>query len=185
MKIDEGERIIMKSESENPFQWFRLENEFCGKTHLLSPDSGPNRWQRKGDSCKFLFPSPSFTSDRMWSFLSQFEANCQKMLDLAETNKISLRAQTKTHKTVEGGVLQVWHHNQLSFSQNLWTDGGHKKEDCHLDPGGDRDVRGRGVRGHPLRIPVHRRASGSRLEAQGEAGRVPFDGLRGAGKILF
>ena len=37
----------------------------------------------------------------------QFEANCRKMLDLAKTNKISLRAQTKTHKTVEGGVLQV------------------------------------------------------------------------------
>ena len=34
------------------------------------------------------------------------------MLDLAKTNKISLRAQTKTHKTVEGGVLQV-----LSYKQ--------------------------------------------------------------------
>ena len=75
--------------------------------------------------------------------------------------------------------------HQLSFLKNLWTDGRHKKEDCHLDPGGDRDVRGRRVRGHPLRIPVHRRASGSRLEAQGEAGGVPFDGLRGAEQILF
>ena len=46
----------------------------------------------------------------------QFEANCRKMLDLAKTNKISLRAQTKTHKTVEGGVLQV-----LSYKQALTT----------------------------------------------------------------
>ena len=104
------------------------------------------------------------------------------MLDLAETNKISLRAQTKTHKTVEGGVLQV---SSIVLLKNLCTDGRHKKEDCHLDPGGDRDVRGRRVRGHPLRIPLHRGASGSRLEAQGEAGRVPFDGLRGAEQILF
>ena len=35
------------------------------------------------------------------------------MLDLAATNKISLRAQTKTHKTVEGGVLQVSHNVSL------------------------------------------------------------------------
>ena len=34
------------------------------------------------------------------------------MLDLAKTNKISLRAQTKTHKTVEGGVLQVFLYKQ-------------------------------------------------------------------------
>ena len=76
----------------------------------------------------FLFPSPSFTLDRMWSFLSQFEANCQKMLDLAETNKISLRAQTKTHKTVEGGVLQVWHHNQLSFLKIFGQTGGTRRK---------------------------------------------------------
>ena len=39
------------------------------------------------------------------------------MLDLAATNKISLRAQTKTHKTVEGGVLQVSH--DVSLPNNL------------------------------------------------------------------
>ena len=38
------------------------------------------------------------------------------MLDLAATNKISLRAQTKTHKTVEGGVLQV---SSVSHPNNL------------------------------------------------------------------
>ena len=38
---------------------------------------------------------------------AQFEANCTKMLELARTNGISLRAQTKTHKTVEGAVLQT------------------------------------------------------------------------------
>jgi hypothetical protein len=34
------------------------------------------------------------------------------MLDLAKTNGICLRAQTKTHKTVEGAVLQTgdWLH---------------------------------------------------------------------------
>ena len=29
------------------------------------------------------------------------------MLELAEINKICLRGQTKTHKTVEGGILQT------------------------------------------------------------------------------
>ena len=38
------------------------------------------------------------------------------MLDLAATNKISLRAQTKTHKTIEGGVVQV---SSVSHPNNL------------------------------------------------------------------
>jgi len=33
--------------------------------------------------------------------------NCKKMLELARLNGINLRGQTKTHKTVEGGVLQT------------------------------------------------------------------------------
>jgi len=47
-------------------------------------------------------PTPALIVDK-----DKFEANCRKMLDLAKTNKISLRAQTKTHKTVEGAVLQT------------------------------------------------------------------------------
>ena len=98
------------------------------------------------------------------------------MLDLAETNKISLRAQTKTHKTVEGGVLQVYH-MLLCPLQIICTDRGHEKEDRDVNPGGVRDVRGRRVRGHPLRVPLHRCASGARLEPQREAGGVPSHGL--------
>ena len=33
--------------------------------------------------------------------------NCQKMLDLAATMNIKLRGQTKTHKTIEGAILQT------------------------------------------------------------------------------
>lgn len=47
-------------------------------------------------------PTPALIVDRQ-----KFEANCTKMLELARTNGISLRAQTKTHKTVEGAVLQT------------------------------------------------------------------------------
>ena len=97
------------------------------------------------------------------------------MLDLAETNKISLRAQTKTHKTVEGGVLQVSHAN--CPLQIICTDRGHEKEDRDVNPGGVRDVRGCRVRGHPLRVPLHRCASAARLEPQAEAGGVPSHGL--------
>ena len=37
----------------------------------------------------------------------QFRENCQEMLDRAQASGVSLRGQTKTHKTVEGGVLQT------------------------------------------------------------------------------
>ena len=97
------------------------------------------------------------------------------MLDLAATNKISLRAQTKTHKTVEGGVLQVSSVSHQIICADWW----HEKEDRHLDPGGVRDVRGRRVRGHPLWVSLHCCASGTRLEAQREAGGVPSHGMMG------
>ena len=61
--------------------------------------------------------------------------------------------------------------------QIICTDRGHEKEDRHVDPGGVRDVRGRRVRGHPLRVPLHHCASGARLEAQREARGVPSHGL--------
>ena len=43
------------------------------------------------------------------------------MLDLAKTNKISLRAQTKTHKTVEGGVLQVFLYKERGSTTLPWA----------------------------------------------------------------
>ena len=39
------------------------------------------------------------------------------MLDLAETNKISLRGQTKTHKTVEGGIIQT---GDTGYKEGTW-----------------------------------------------------------------
>ena len=61
----------------------------------------------------------------------------------------------------------------------ICADWWHEKEDRHLDPGGVRDVRGRRVRGHPLWVSLHRCASGTRLEAQTEAGGVPSHGMMG------
>ena len=59
----------------------------------------------------------------------QFQKNCQRMLDLAATNSISLRGQTKTHKTVEGGILQTgWRVQCVNAPVSRW----HKEEDSHL-----------------------------------------------------
>ena len=102
------------------------------------------------------------------------------MLDLAATNKISLRAQTKTHKTVEGGVLQV-----SPEIHHICADRGHEKEDRHLDLGGVRDVRGRRVRGHPLRVSLYCCTPGKSMEAQRAAGRVPSHGMMGGGGFIL
>ena len=37
----------------------------------------------------------------------KFRENCQEMLDRAQASGVSLRGQTKTHKTLEGGILQT------------------------------------------------------------------------------
>ena len=39
--------------------------------------------------------------------LLQLFAFCRKMLERAESSGVDLRGQTKTHKTVEGGILQT------------------------------------------------------------------------------
>ena len=47
-------------------------------------------------------PTPAFIIDR-----EVVEANCRQMLETAAESGVKLRGQTKTHKTVEGGVLQT------------------------------------------------------------------------------
>ena len=37
----------------------------------------------------------------------KFQQNCDEMLERCRSSGVSLRGQTKTHKTVEGGVLQT------------------------------------------------------------------------------
>lgn len=46
--------------------------------------------------------TPAFIVDK-----EKVEKNCRRMLDLAKSNGIHLRGQTKTHKTVEGGIAQT------------------------------------------------------------------------------
>jgi D-serine deaminase-like pyridoxal phosphate-dependent protein len=46
--------------------------------------------------------TPAFVVDR-----AVVRNNCRKMLDLAKNMGINLRGQTKTHKTVEAGILQT------------------------------------------------------------------------------
>ena len=47
-------------------------------------------------------PTPAFVVD-----LKAVEGNCDRMLSRAKEFGLSLRGPTKTHKTVEGGVLQT------------------------------------------------------------------------------
>ena len=47
-------------------------------------------------------PTPAFVVD-----LAKVKRNCAKMLSTASENNVNLRAQIKTHKTVEGAVLQT------------------------------------------------------------------------------
>ena len=43
------------------------------------------------------------------------EKNCTNMLEKAQKLGVQLRGQTKTHKTVEGGILQTGGTKRLSF----------------------------------------------------------------------
>ncbi len=47
-------------------------------------------------------PSPSFIVD-----LDRVQRNCDRMLALARAQRLELRPHMKTHKTVEGALLQV------------------------------------------------------------------------------
>ena len=53
---------------------------------------------------KFLhdLPTPCLVVSK-----SAYENNCKEMLEKAEKMGVQLRGQTKTHKTIEGGILQT------------------------------------------------------------------------------
>ncbi|XP_023329119.1 D-serine dehydratase [Eurytemora carolleeae] len=63
------------------------------KQEIEKPDKGKSIYD---------LSTPSFLVD-----IQVYQSNCSRMLELARTAGISLRGQTKTHKTVEGGVLQT------------------------------------------------------------------------------
>ena len=81
-------------------------------------------------------PSPALVLDR-----ERFRRNCERMLAVARESGVQLRGQTKTHKTVEGGVLQVSPPGCPTPLLPCFADWRQSAVHCDLHPGGVRDVR--------------------------------------------
>ena len=63
--------------------------------------SSPPASSRVGQRLESL-PTPCFVVD-----LAAVKANCVKMRDRARENSVQLRCHVKTHKTVEGALMQT------------------------------------------------------------------------------